>query len=808
MASSALAENRVALIIGNGAYPSVGNLANPPNDAKLMAKTLRQVGFEVIERINANQKTMKRAIKEFGNKLEAAGKDSVGLFYYAGHGVQVGGTNYLIPVRVDIEDEADVSIEAVSADDVQVQMAYAGSRLNIIIMDACRNNPFKRGFRAASRGLAKMDATKGTLIAYATSPGDVAADGKGENSPYTQALAKALLSPGLTVERMFKKVRNDVVAATNSKQVPWESSSLTGRDFYFMGGAAETSPAQKSGPAPTTKVDKEAMFWEAVKDSTDAADFKAYLEQFPKGSFTALARLKIKRYGKVKSAAIVRPALKPVTKPKPVPKHEPKEGQKAALQKLWQELAKQSSASPLLYFNQTDGRTSLEGIGDTREWINKYPGDYKRALGQLAKMIAVSAEFRSDGSTIVRYNHYKRGALELTNPAPSANETPEQRINRYNKVLMKLHQSIFKPELVKEAEVRATVAAILSQAEFSPDRVRAPMQQAALTSAKQLFQVSPLDEEMLTLRAANIRAQPTTKSAKMGKLTAGRFVTVTGHTEVAGSGWYRIEQGGQTGYVFGSLLKQQLAAAMPRPIAQSTNKASKGHQVGDVFKDCPRCPEMVVVPAGNFNMGSDQGEEDEKPVHKVIIPKPFAVGKYEITQAEWLSFMGNNPSLFKGDRKPVETISWKDAKAFIDALNAKTGKQYRLLSESEWEYIARAGSKTKYPWGNTINHSQARYVNGNLDTSPVDTYKANAFGVHGTVGNIQEWVEDCWHKNYMGAPKDGSSWIDKNCVKRVVRGGTWSYEPKNLRSSFRSRWSSDSAHGSNGFRVARGLSGK
>ena len=177
------AEKRIALVIGNGAYPKFGVLKNPPNDAKLMARTLRSLGFEVIERIDANQKGMKKAIKAFGSKLEAGGKDAVGLFYYAGHGVQVGGENFLIPVNADIQTEADVDIEAVSANDVQGYMAFAGNDLNIIIMDACRNNPFKRSFRSASRGLAKMDASKGTLIAYATSPGDVAADGKGANSP-------------------------------------------------------------------------------------------------------------------------------------------------------------------------------------------------------------------------------------------------------------------------------------------------------------------------------------------------------------------------------------------------------------------------------------------------------------------------------------------------------------------------------------------------------------------------------------------------------------------------------------------------
>jgi uncharacterized caspase-like protein len=293
-------EKRVALVIGNGAYPNVGELPNPPNDAKLMAKTLRALDFDVIERVNAGQKDMKRAIKLFGEKLEAAGKDAVGLFYFAGHGVQVRGVNYLIPVNVEIEDEGDVDIEAVSATAVQDQMRYAGNRLNLIVMDACRNNPFKRSFRSASRGLARMDATKGTLIAYATSPGDVAADGSGENSPYTEALSKALLTPGLTVERVFKEVRNSVVAATNNRQVPWEASSLTGGDFYFKAKPVEVATTVPALPSTSTEV----LVWNSIKDSSDPATFRGYLNQYPSGLFAAIANEKLQSAERIQEARI------------------------------------------------------------------------------------------------------------------------------------------------------------------------------------------------------------------------------------------------------------------------------------------------------------------------------------------------------------------------------------------------------------------------------------------------------------------------------------------------------------------------
>ena len=224
--------HRLALVIGNGSYQA-GRLANPVNDAKLISGVLRRVGFEVIEELDASQRQMKRAIQRFGDQLDKYGKNAVALFYYAGHGIQAGGRNYLIPVDATIRRETDLDIEAVPADWVVQQLEFAKSALNVIILDACRNNPFARGFRSAGGGLARMDAPTGTLIAYSTAPGDVAADGDGANSPYSQALARAMLMSATPVEQAFKEVRVAVRGATKGAQTPWELSSLTG-DFFFI----------------------------------------------------------------------------------------------------------------------------------------------------------------------------------------------------------------------------------------------------------------------------------------------------------------------------------------------------------------------------------------------------------------------------------------------------------------------------------------------------------------------------------------------------------------------------------------------
>jgi hypothetical protein len=241
---------RIALVVGNSRYSS-SPLTNPVNDAELIAMTLMQVGFEVRLVQDGDQRAMKRAIQEFGATLEAAGASAVGLFYYAGHGVQLGGRNYLIPVGAEIQRDADVDIEAVSADWVIEQMRYARNRLNFVILDACRNNPFARSFRSADRGLAKMDAPAGVLIAYSTAPGDVAADGDGTHSPYSEALAAAMRDSKEPAELMFKRVRDSVRRATADRQTPWESSSLTGDNFHFAPDAAPPPLAADAAPAPT-----------------------------------------------------------------------------------------------------------------------------------------------------------------------------------------------------------------------------------------------------------------------------------------------------------------------------------------------------------------------------------------------------------------------------------------------------------------------------------------------------------------------------------------------------------------------------
>ena len=230
--SYAVQESRTALIIGNSAYASA-YLPNPVNDANDMARILKGCGFSIFKETDADRSQMRSVIREFGDALEKKG--GVGLFYYAGHGVQVRGENYLVPVGSDVNSEDEVEDECLKVSAVLRKMETAGNRLNIIVLDACRNNPFARSYRSSQKGLARMDAPTGSILAYATAPGSVAADGTGRNGLYTAMLLKYLKQPGLEIGKLFRLVRIEVLRNSGKKQVPWESSSLTG-EFYFVPG--------------------------------------------------------------------------------------------------------------------------------------------------------------------------------------------------------------------------------------------------------------------------------------------------------------------------------------------------------------------------------------------------------------------------------------------------------------------------------------------------------------------------------------------------------------------------------------------
>ena len=322
-AGAAHGASRVALVVGNGGYDpgNISRLANPVNDAGLMATTLESLGFEVSLVTDAGQDAMKQAIKAFGKSLGRAGSDAVGLFYYAGHGVETDGSNYLIPLGASVESAMDLASDAVPAQWVLSRMEAAGNRLNMVILDACRNNPYKSRFRSGSRGLARIDAPSGSLIAYSAAPGQAAADGEeGEHSPYTLALAAALVEPGLKLEDVFKQVRvrvEDETSRMGRKQTPWESSSLRG-DFYFVTPEAPVSaPVQtptavasasggEAGPGRLAAkwLEAAARAYEAAERTNTIPGYRLVIENFSGTFYAGLAQAQIEKLEEPAAAVV------------------------------------------------------------------------------------------------------------------------------------------------------------------------------------------------------------------------------------------------------------------------------------------------------------------------------------------------------------------------------------------------------------------------------------------------------------------------------------------------------------------------
>jgi len=537
-------DRRVALVIGNSAYQHTRSLPNPINDAEAIAKLLRENGFtDATPKRDLNYRAMRDELRVFA---EAARGADIAVVYYAGHGLELAGENYLIPIDAKLIRDIDLEFEAVTLALI-LDVVSGARKLKLVILDACRNNPLgerimlSSGVTRSFRGLARIEPKGEVLVAYAAKAGKLALDGVGRHSPYAEALLKHMATPGLDVLRMFGRVKETVLKATQGGQEPWIYGSPGGEAIALVPGLVVP-------PHPVTRQERVAEARQAFQD----------------------------------------------------------------------------------------------------------------AKGSEQRLAAVAERYKD---TV--YSDYARQ------------------------------------------------------------------------------EIKGLQDE-----------------------------------------------------------RKKMAHAVP-PVAPVPPAALKA---GSVFRDCPDCPEMVVVPSGSFMMGSPENG----PQRRVTITRPFAVGKFEVTFDEWEACVAaigctSNPRPSDSDwgrgRRPVINVSWHDAKAYAAWLSAKTGRTYRLLSEAEWEYAARAGTTTLYAFGDAISKSQAQYAAPR--SVEVGSFPANTFGVHDMHGNVREWVEDAWHPNYQGAPNDGSVWLGGDTSRRVLRGGSYVDNPYLLRSTIRATVQPEARYSDIGFRVAK-----
>ncbi len=297
--TTAWADKRVAFVVGNGAYKNVAALPNPAIDAKSMAKLLRNVGFDVVEGSNLTRDKMTEKLLDFGKKAEGA---DVALFFYAGHGIAVNGTNYLLPIDADLKSEMDVKLGAAINVDLTLEQTMGDAKVKLVFLDACRDNPFAAKIRSAKAtrsanvqtGLAEMKSGEGTLIAFATGPGQTALDGEvGTNSPFTRALMANIAAPGVEIQQAMTKVRAQVQDETSKGQLPWGHTNLTGAVYLNQAAAPAVATEAANIPAAGRSSEAELEFWRSIKDTNKPEELNAYLTNYPNGTFKSIALSRI-----------------------------------------------------------------------------------------------------------------------------------------------------------------------------------------------------------------------------------------------------------------------------------------------------------------------------------------------------------------------------------------------------------------------------------------------------------------------------------------------------------------------------------
>ena len=710
----AAASERVALVIGNAGCAHAPRLANPLNDAADIGAAFERLGFAVTGVENADQGSMRRALQDFA---KAASASEIALVFYAGHGIEVDRRNFLVPVDARLLSDADVEFETVPLELVSRAVERARG-LALVILDACRENPFAASMqragatRAIGRGLARIEPSGETLVAYAAKEGTVASDGRGRNSPYSAALLALVEEPGLELGLMFRKVRDAVLAATGGAQEPFVYGSLSSDGVYFTGAPATAAGSAVDaglgeGPAGSDGPNLEqlaARAYEAAERLDTAAAYEAVVERFPDSVFADLAR------------------------------------------------------------------------------------------GQLRKLAGgVAADGETAGAAAPAATPAGQIAAAPAPPPPAALADPE--------------------------------------------------------AAESALGLGRADRRSIQAGLVSLGFDPGPADGLFGRKTRTALSEWQAAKGEAATGWLTAAEAGVLKVAGEEALRGQAEA-------ERVARAREASRPGRVFRDCDECPEIVVVPAGSFTMGSPESEEgrwnDEGPQHRVTIARPFAVGRYEVTRGEFARFVSvtgrsagdscrtlesgegkgrsgrgwQSPGYRQTDGEPAVCVSWGDARAYARWLSRETGQEYRLLSESEWEYAARAGTRSSRWWGDgeagqcglangydrtgaaelDLDWDAARCSDGYVVTSPAGVFSANGFGLHDMSGNVWEWVEDCWHDSYAGAPSDGGVWTTGgDCSQRVLRGGSWIDPPQDLRAALRVGDDSGIRNVIFGFRVARTL---
>lgn len=837
---TANAQKRVGLVIGNDRYPNLSReaqLQKAVSDAQAVGDTLAKLGFEVLRGENLSRQQMIDRLDDFANRLSPG---DTAFFFFAGHGVSITGSNHFLPTdvpNVSVGQETRLARASLSENDIVTDLQGRGVKVAILVLDACRNNPFRRtGTRSVggTRGLTKTDPVRGVFTIYSAGLGQEALDRLSDNdanpnSVFTRVLIPTLLKPGLDLGAIAREVREEVAKLAGTvkhEQFPAYYDETLGGQIYLAGTIAIVDSPGASVTVVNPPVDPAERAWNAIKDTTSIAIIEEFLRQHGNSFYAAFARARLDELRKGQTA-LVAPPIAPSAPP-------------ALVQPLGKRVAlvvgnsHYTNLSSLM--NPKNDATlvaeKLLGVGfalvGERAQIDLDRRSFDDVIRRFRQQ-SVDAEvalfyFSGHGIQVsgVNYlapvdanaNNIKRGQdielellgldivvkqMESALPGPNSLQwfsTQPGSTAQDGKENTSPFSTAFARHLSEPIEINDLFRRITADTAQQTNKTQVPWSSGSLD--RELYLAGDLPRKIAGL--SNSKLSP----VKLVIIDAGRdnpFVVAVVPPPAAPPAPTIVQP------AVGVFDQARKAA----PLTAAEERALKPK---DTFKECDACPVMVVVPAGTFAMGSPANEPErysnEGPQHQVSFTRAFAVGKFSVTFAEWDAFVASGgwnyrpPDADWGrERRPVVNVSWNDVQIYLAWLSLKTGKTYRLLFESEREYVTRAGATTPYWFGATISKQQANYSGDK--TLPVDSFQPNPWGFYQVHGNVWEWTEDCWNDGYNGAPTDGTAWTRGDCSKRVVRGGSWNVTPKDLRLASRNRYAPVARRDDIGFRVARTL---
>ncbi len=865
-AMAAEGERRVALVVGIATYSNAPPLLNPTRDARALAETLGRLGFDVDLQLDLDNRALAGALRSFG--LRAADAD-VALVYFAGHGVQVDGTNYLIPADAKLERVRDLLYEAIPLQLFLGEISQA-RKIGIMLLDACRDNPFvdrlSESMGAArtssiGQGLSRIDDTpSGTMVAMATRANVVAEDGTGDHSPYAQALLTELQVPGLELGLFFRRVRDQVLEMTQGRQEPYTFGSVAATPFYFNPKPPNRAPVVATA-APLTVLDNAGSVDLAIPAPSDPDNDHLVVQVtgLPRGGAVLVGDrpVLIGDYLTVEQlrSAAFRPDGSAIGAVGTFA-YVVSDGQGASTRGGMALLVDPSNHAP-------QAAAEVSAVAVVNRLSVPMPTDADGdPLTIRVRRVPDSGTVRVDGEPISPGDRLEPAQLaKLTyDTGTAAVDTTEQLVLSVDdgrggeatiKVAIRVAATGEAPPPVASSPGPApvAVAAAAPNPPASPapsSAVTAPAEPASATSApaepvsdapvlpaQPSVTLKPESGTFIALMDANLRAEPDSAAARVSRVAKGTQLTLL--ARVADSKWlYVAPPEGAPAFIFGDLLgplpaakpaaESPATAAPEQPVETTTallsatepKAVARTQGNGNSFQDCPECPILVRVPSGSFTMGSSS-DPNARPPHRVTIAKPFALGKYEVTVAEWRACVQGGgcaamPEMQEpADMSPVHNVHWLEAVAYVDWLQKRTGQRYRLPSEAEWEYAARAGTSGRFWWGDRIDGTKVacKDCGGTLferQRPPnVNAQPANGFGLSGMSGGVAEWLADCWFKDYAAAPADGSARTQPSCRQHVLRGGSWRDQPEDLEVTTRNFYDNDVRYPGNGLRVARDL---